>query len=135
MESRTALRGKIKSASKDIDSSFDNQAPSKKGNIDRQLEVGDCVRIIKLDKEATVLERPQGGKVILQAGIMKVTVSIDELEFIQGSKKSRNIPEKLHQAEILYIKNREVKTEIDIRGYNAEEAVLTLINLLIRQYC
>ncbi len=48
------------------------------------------------------------------------------LEFIQGSKKSKDIPEKYTSGRNIDIKNREVKTEIDIRGYNAEEAVFDI---------
>lgn len=123
MENRAALRGKIKAASKDIDSAFDNQNPAVKGNIDRPLEIGDVVKIIKLDKEATVLERPQSGKVILQAGIMKVTVNIEDLELVEGKKQNKNKTDKYVSRKNFDIKNREVITEIDVRGYNSEQAI------------
>jgi len=91
--------------------------------------VGDTVRIIKLDREATVAEPPVGNKVVLKAGIMKVTISLDELEFIEKGKKKQNKSQTTVKRNI-NVATRKVKTEIDVRGMTVEEAIFDIDKLI-----
>ncbi len=96
--------------------------------LPRELVVGDVVEIIDIDKKATVLENPkQNGTVTVMAGIVRTTVSLDNLRLINQEKttinkkptkgKTVNVPSKLE---------RSASTELDLRGMNSEEALMEL---------
>ncbi|MBQ3379470.1 MAG: endonuclease MutS2 [Clostridia bacterium] len=129
MENRAALRGKLRAAEKDIDAKEENK--EKKGGIDVPLNPGDMVRIIKLDREAVVVEPPEGGKVVLQAGIMRVTVGLDELELVDA--RGRRAAKKKASPGVrknINVATRKVNTEIDIRGMTVEEAMYDVDKLI-----
>ncbi len=129
MENRAALRGKLRAAEKDIDR--DDKPEEKKGGIEGPLNPGDMVRIIKLDREATVVEPPEGGKVVLQAGIMRVTVGLDELELLDA--RGRRAAKKKASPGVrknINVATRKVNTEIDIRGMTVEEAMYDVDKLI-----
>lgn len=100
----------------------------KNAPLPRELVVGDTVEIIDIDKKATVIEKPKkNGTVTVMAGIIKTTVSLDNLRLVEtdkitlgGAKKpaKRNISGNLSRVE------REAVTEIDLRGMNSEEAIM-----------
>lgn len=97
--------------------------------LPRELVVGDVVEIIDVDKKATVLEKPKpNGTVTVMAGIIRTTVSLDNLRLIEADKTTLNkkavskkkvegIPSRL---------DRTATTEIDLRGMNADEAIMEL---------
>ena len=97
--------------------------------LPRELVVGDVVEIIDIDKKATVLEKPkQNGTVLVMAGIIRTTVSLDNLRLIDADKTTLNkksvtkkniegVPSRL---------DRTATTEIDLRGMNADEAIMEL---------
>jgi len=92
--------------------------------LSRPLKEGDLVKIHSLGKNATVLELPDNkGKVLLQAGIIKTKISIDDLELIE------NVKQKSDSRSFASVKlekgTRILKTELDIRG----KTVLDVIDL------
>lgn len=121
MENRAALRGVLKSAQKNIDSR-ETEAEEIKGNITKPLKAGDVVKIIKLNREATVVADQDGDKVLLQAGIMRVTVPVGELEFVEQNRQNKRKAQATVKKNINVAK-RNVKTELDVRGMTVEEAI------------
>lgn len=90
----------------------------------RKLKRGDAVQIMSIHRDGTVLTDPDGaGNVTVQAGILKTKVHISDLKLLDKKKVtmstarsvSRNVTSKLE---------RNVDTELDLRGMNAEEAIM-----------
>ncbi|MCT4661013.1 MAG: endonuclease MutS2 [Tissierellales bacterium] len=88
----------------------------------KNLKPGDTVILINHNQEASVLSKPdKDGQVLVQAGIMKMRVSINELK-IGKSKEEKTIRTK--NKTMSRIKSKHVSMELDIRGMNVEEAYL-----------
>lgn len=95
--------------------------PKSKGPTN--LKSGEAVRIKSLRQTGFVLEPPSsGGDVLIQAGIMKITVQVEDLERIDqpqpatisgvGGTKRAGVS-----------KSRSIRNEIDLRGKNVEEGL------------
>ncbi|MDF2567446.1 MAG: endonuclease MutS2, partial [Oscillospiraceae bacterium] len=93
--------------------------------LPRPLKIGDTVLIFDIDKKGTVLSLPDKSEnVMVQAGIMKIRVSMKNLRLIEdhgnyqvSGKTTRSIQSK---------SERVVKTEIDLRGQMVDEALMNL---------
>lgn len=88
------------------------------------LTAGDVVFIKRIKQKAQVLAKPDpNGGVLVQAGIMKLTVPLKDLR-----KIAEELPEGKQQKTgaggIVSAKAREVKNELHLRGLTVEEAVL-----------
>lgn len=99
--------------------------PTYDGDVPNNIQPGDVVLIPKLNQKAIVLQPPdENGEVLVQAGIMKVSINIGEL------RADKNTGDKEQQKKsftsIVSEKNQYISPEIDIRGCKAEEAVVTL---------
>ncbi len=90
------------------------------GKPPTKLKVGDAVRILSLDQNATVLSLPDSaGNVLVQAGIMKIKVKLDDLRRDKEPQKkqtsvitrSASVPSHM-------------KTELDLRGMFLDEALM-----------
>ncbi len=98
-----------------VEESTKRQAP-------KDLKAGEKVRIISLNQEGYVLEpEDDRGEVLVQAGIMKVNIKAANLERIAKNSK---VGEKTSTSRMVRSKSRGIKTEIDVRGKNLEEAML-----------
>lgn len=91
---------------------------TKAANPIREIKVGDKVRT-SLGNLATVLELPdKKGNVLVQSGIMKMNMPKDSLTRIDVQEDTT----KNNTRSILKNKATNVKSEIDIRGKNFEDA-------------
>lgn len=118
------FKEKLEKAKKDYESKAkENETlkrPEKKKPIKRPLKKGDSVRIISLDKEATVLSpADKKGYVELSAGIIKTKIHLSDLELIDSPKIKAQIYSPAVRAEK---GSRTVSNEIDIRGENVLDA-------------
>lgn len=97
-------------------------------SMPRPLVVGDEVLIFDIDKQATVLEiADDGDKVLVQAGIIKTRVPLSNLRLLTG--KALKQKQKAQRSVTRTVKNKmtaPVTTEVDLRGMNAEEALMEL---------
>ncbi len=87
------------------------------------IAVGDDVRILSIDKTATVLSLSQDGKQAeVLAGIIRTRVPVSDLRRVENPKKpAGGVRQKTaSRAE------RSAETEVDLRGMASDEAVLTL---------
>ncbi len=88
-----------------------------------EISPGDLVLIKRIGKKAIVLENPTKDGVLVQAGIIKATVKLNEIIMLQEEKNTAPA-EKTGAGRILSAKSQTIKPEIDLRGYSAEDAVI-----------
>lgn len=86
----------------------------------KDLKPGMTVKILTLGQEGTVLTEPgSGGDLLVQAGIMKISVNYKNLQIADPKKKkTASRLQSLSKA-----KSASISPEIDVRGSNVEEAV------------
>ena len=88
--------------------------------LPRPLRRGDEVLIVSLGRKAVVIDaNVKGGKVEVQAGIIKTKVDISDLELIED-----NSAEQLKRQQVSYRAtfSRDFRDEIDLRGKTGDEA-------------
>ena len=98
----------------------------------KDLKVGDSVAIPSLRQEGVILtDEDADGKVMVQVGIMKMSLPKSSLVPIQGQAKSTSEEKtkKIYSAKAKYIKK-----EIDLRGMNVEDAIFKLDKYLDDAY-
>lgn len=87
------------------------------------INIGDHVLIISLNKEAQVVSIDKQ-EVIVQVGAMKMNMPPNKLRKIKPKEQ------KIHAGFIKRSSNTKVKLELDLRGYNLDEAIVELDNYL-----
>ncbi len=122
-------REAIKQGMRDAENTADPIDERKKSTpLPRELIVGDTVEIIDIDKKATVIEKPKSnGTVAVMAGVIKTTVSIDNLRLVDTSKVTLGGSKKGGKRNVSGLTSRvdrSISTEIDLRGMNSDEALM-----------
>ena len=121
---------KIEALRKELADSMGNLQPSVKSMIVpkvsnkeiKDLKPGDEVKVITLNQEGTVVSVDKKKKeAVVQMGIMKMTLPFKALQIAQKEKKS--IVTKSTR-KIISSKSGSVKSEVDLRGMNLEEAIV-----------
>lgn len=121
---------KIEALRKELADSMGNLQPSVKSMIVpkvsnkeiKDLKAGDEVKVITLNQDGTVVSVDKKKKeAIVQIGIMKMTLPFKALQIAQKDKKS--IVTKSTR-KIISSKSGKVKSEVDLRGMNLEEAII-----------
>ena len=121
---------RIEALRKEISDSMGNLQPSLKSMIVpkvsnkeiKDLKPGDEVKVITLNQEGTVVSVDKKKKeAVVQMGIMKMTLPFKSLQIAQKEKKS--IVTKSTR-KIISSKSGSVKSEVDLRGMNLEEAII-----------
>lgn len=94
-------------------------------NQKQNFELGDEVEILGIEQKGTIVTQPdKRGDLLVQVGILKINANvknlkkIQEKELIKSSKSIKNI--------IKNKANSDIKSEIDLRGKNIEEAIYEL---------
>ena len=86
--------------------------------------------IFDIDKKATVLEVDNSNKnALVQAGIIKTRVPMNNLRLISGKNKVKSTSRSVTR-NIKSNIDRDASTQIDLRGMNAIEAVMELDNFI-----
>ncbi|AUJ52509.1 endonuclease MutS2 [Staphylococcus hominis subsp. hominis] len=96
------------------------EAKSLKQNVKKQkwddIHAGDEVKVLSYGQKGEVLELSGENEAVVQMGIIKMKLPIEDLE---KTKKKKEKPTKMVTRQ-----NRQtIKTELDLRGYRYEEAV------------
>ena len=100
--------------------------------LPRPLKVGDQVIIYDLNKDATVLELPKSGDMVLvQAGIVKTRVNINNLRLSDGSKKDKKKDAGRRTVKTLAAPEK-VSMDLDLRGMNSEEGIAAVDDFIDR---
>lgn len=127
---RLSMEGKIKQRTslKKLQNLAD---PVTKKNISdykppRKLKRGDTVMVTSLNKEGVMMSDPDSsGKAMVQVGIIKTKVDVSELRLVENKKVTVN--NRVPATRTVTSKvERNATTELDLRGMNAEEAVMEL---------
>ena len=118
-------KSKFKTGMKELEETADPIKESEQVDykLPRELKVGDNVLIFDIDKKAVVLEKPEKDSVLVQAGIIKTRVKLNNLRLLQEDKVT--VPKRKERTVTKDI-NSVVKNEIDVRGQTAEEAVMSV---------
>ena len=123
------LKGKLKKAEGRVSEKVLN-VKSKKPP--KELKAGETVEVLTLNQTGTVLEKPDdNGNVKIQVGIMKITAHISSLRRAE-SRETKNLATSTKK--IMSSKTKDVRSEIDLRGHNQEEAFMELDKYLDDAY-
>ena len=120
-ESQDRLRSKLNEREGDVSSNVLN-VKSKKPP--KNLKVGETVEVLTFNQKGTVISPPDdSGNVMVQVGIMKINANISSLRRSESEVKEKaNVTTK----NIIKTKSKDIKTEIDLRGRNLEEAIMEI---------
>ena len=104
------------------DSVFDNSI-FKKEDLNRTLKKGDFVFSKRLNSEAQIISDPdENDEVFLVAGALKIKLKTDELNYLDKTQ----VMKENKSGRRIVSKSIEIKTEIDLRGENIENALVRL---------
>lgn len=128
IQSQQRLKSQIKKLEEAADPVLKNVNEGYK--LPRKLKAGDEVLIFDIDKKATVLEVDNSNKnALVQAGIIKTRVPMNNLRLISGKNKVKSTSRSVTR-NIKSNIDRDASTQIDLRGMNAIEAVMELDNFI-----
>lgn len=118
-------RAKINKNMRTLEDTADPVKNAKSGEykLPRDLKVGDKVLIFDIDKKAEVLELPDKGQVLVQAGIIKTRVALSNLRLLNDEKVTVM---KRPQRKVTKDISSRAQTEIDLRGQTAVEAIIAV---------
>lgn len=99
------------------------EAKSIKQNVQKQkydkIQDGDEVKVLSYGQKGEVLELVGDEEAVVQMGILKMKLPIEDLEKM---KKKKETPTKM----VTRANRQTVKTELDLRGYRYEDALIEL---------
>ena len=118
-------KSKFKSGLKQLEETADPVKEREENDykLPRKLKVGDNVLIFDIDKKAVVLEVPEGDSVLVQAGIIKTRVKLNNLRLLE--QKPVNV-ERRRERTVTKNVSVNAQNEIDVRGQTAEEAKMSV---------
>jgi len=98
-------------------------ATRKPAKAPRTIGPGDEVKVDNLNQKGFVVELSGSKEAVVQFGIMKMKVSLDDLELL--SSKGASAPTPLRQATtVKRSRDENIRRELDLRGTNLEEAIM-----------
>ncbi|NMA01184.1 MAG: endonuclease MutS2 [Clostridia bacterium] len=107
------------------------QGPKVTGRKPKKVKAGQEVFIPKLNQIGTVITEPNSnGELQIQAGILKITVNIDELQVAEP----KEAPQKTGVGKIVSSKSYNIRPELDFRGTTVEEASIIVDKYLDDAY-
>jgi len=111
-----------------ISSKLDNGRQVKRAGSQlsaNQIKLGQTVNMTQIRQQGQVLKLPNSnGEVLVQVGIMKIMVPLDELKLAHEEKKTP--PKYSREVNIGFQKAEGVRSEIDLRGMLVEEGTYAL---------
>ena len=97
--------------------------------LPRPLVPGDDVLIYDIDKDATVLEAPKDGFVLVQAGIIKTRVPLSNIRLLSKRQLKKKQPGRTVTKSV---STPEAASSLDLRGQTVEEALMEVDAFLDR---
>ncbi len=124
-------KARLRSGLRDLESSADPVRKRRRDGyqLPRELRPGDSVVIFDIDKAATVLEAPKDGQVLVQAGIIKTRVQVENLRLSGEGQKAKAKP---GRSVTKNVSAPEIATSLDLRGMNVEEGLMEVDAFLDR---
>lgn len=90
----------------------------------RSIEAGDEVRVYSLNQKGHVVELAGSKEAIVQLGIMKMKVGLDDLELLSNPAANAKQAQKQHATVLKRTRDANIRNELDLRGANLEEALI-----------
>ncbi|ASA19999.1 endonuclease MutS2 [Paenibacillus donghaensis] len=89
----------------------------------RRIEAGDEVKVHSVNQKGYVVELSGNSEALVQFGIMKMKVSLSDLELLssQGSAAPQAVR---HATTVKRSRDENIRRELDLRGTNLEEALM-----------
>ncbi len=115
---RAAFRGELSKAEKEVAA---QRSERKAIPLPRALSPGDVVEIAKTGTRGTVISVPDEESVLVQAGILKITVKQNEVTLLENHPKPQAPAPK---SSVKLERPEGVGQSIDVRGMNTEEAIM-----------
>jgi DNA mismatch repair protein MutS2 len=104
----------------ELEEEMEGLLPEERQEAPRDLKPGETVLLTHLNQKGYVLEAPTGNQVLVQVGLMKFMV---ELEQVQRVAPEAVAAPKSGTGRLYSAKAREVAAELDLRGLTTDEAV------------
>ncbi|MCM3703665.1 endonuclease MutS2 [Paenibacillus macerans] len=98
----------------------------------RQIEPGDEVMVYSLNQKGHVVELAGSKEAVVQLGIMKMKVSLDDMELIASAPASK--PAQRTVTNVKRSRDDQVRSELDLRGANLEEALIEVDRFIDEAY-
>ncbi len=136
---RERLRGALRENA-DKDEKFGKNSKSKSksptAKAPQDLEVGDKVLIHSMGMEGEIATKPDSkGKCFVNAGIMRIEVKVNDLEYLQKTKQSPEPKQKYRgTSEMKMQKSANTSSQINLIGLTADEAIYKLDKYLDDAY-
>lgn len=124
-------KARLRSGLKEMESASDpvHQRRDDNYTLPRPLQVGDDVLIYDIDKDATVLEEPKDGFVLVQAGIIKTRVPLSNIRLLSKRQLKKKNPGRTVTKSV---STPEASSSLDLRGQTVEEALMEVDSFLDR---
>ncbi|GGF85242.1 endonuclease MutS2 [Paenibacillus aceti] len=107
-------------------------APRKAAKPKRSIQPGDEVKVHSLNQKGHVVELSGDKEALVQLGIMKMKVTLDDLELIGSAPVTK--PIQRTAANVKRTRDENVRTELDLRGANLEEALIEVDRFIDEAY-
>ncbi|MCK8486002.1 endonuclease MutS2 [Paenibacillus sp. MBLB2552] len=99
----------------------------------RQIEPGDEVMVYSLNQKGHVVELSGSKEAVVQLGIMKMKVSLDDMELIAAAPAASK-PVQRTAPNVKRTRDENVRSELDLRGANLEEALIEVDRFIDEAY-
>ncbi len=118
-------KAKLKQDMRSLEDTADpiSKQSNKDYKLPRELKVGDKVLIFDIDKKAEVIALPEKDSVLVQAGIIKTRVKLNNLRLLNDEKVTVN---KRPERKVTKNVSARSTTEIDLRGQTVVEALIAV---------
>lgn len=90
----------------------------------RSIEPGDEVMVYSLNQKGHVVELAGSKEALVQLGIMKMKVSLEDLELVSPPASAKKTQSQRHVTTIKRTRDENIRKELDLRGANLEEALI-----------
>ncbi len=122
-EARSRMRRRLNQAEEELRP--DNSPKLTEEKSSRPVKAGDMVIIKSMNMEAEVISVSKDRVLSLRAGIMNVNVKEDEVLLLEGSAARKKKKQQQSSAPVTGLRTEQIAGEIDLRGMESIEAVLT----------
>lgn len=99
------------------------RAGGSRGAKPARIEPGDEVRVYSLNQKGIVIELA-GSEALVQLGIMKMKVALDDLELLKSSEAAAKQQQPKQAASLKRTRDENATMELDLRGASLDEALI-----------
>ena len=132
-QERSRLREKMNSVEKDM--TLKTKSRSSKALRPQDIHLGDSVRVLSMNLKGTVSSLPNTkGDLVVQMGILRSQVNINDIELIQDATTSTPNKGRTSTGQIRMSKSSSVGMEVNLLGKTVDEALAELDKYLDDAY-